>query len=69
MQLLFYILIYPILWLISILPFPLLYLFSDAICFIVYRIIKYRKKVVRENLSLALPHLSEKERRIIEKKF
>ena len=69
MQLLFYILIYPILWLVSILPFPLLYLFSDVVCFIVYNLIGYRKKVVRENLSLALPHLSEKERRTVEKKF
>ena len=69
MQLLFYILIYPILWLISILPFPLLYLFSDVVCFIVYNLIGYRKKVVRENLSLALPHLSDKERRTVEKKF
>ena len=69
MQLLFYILIYPILWLVSILPFPLLYLFSNVVCFIVYNLIGYRKKVVRENLSLALPHLSEKERRTVEKKF
>ena len=69
MQLLFYILIYPILWLISILPFPLLYLFSDGVYFLVYYIIGYRKKVVRENLSLALPHLSDKERKDIEKKF
>ena len=69
MQLLFYIIIYPILWLISILPFPLLYLFSDFVCFIVYNLIGYRKEVVRENLALALPHLSEKERRIVENKF
>jgi KDO2-lipid IV(A) lauroyltransferase len=69
MQLLLYILFYPIIWLISILPFPVFYLFSDGVCFLTYRVIGYRKKTVRENLALALPHLSEKERRTVEKKF
>jgi KDO2-lipid IV(A) lauroyltransferase len=69
MQLLIYILIYPIIWILSILPFPVLYLLSDVVCFLVYRVFKYRKRVVRGNIALALPHLSEKERRNIEKKF
>ncbi|WP_130735875.1 lysophospholipid acyltransferase family protein [Flavobacterium sp. J27] len=69
MQLLLYILLYPILYLISILPFKLFYLFSDIICFLVYRVVGYRKKVVRENIALALPLLSKKERLDIEKKF
>ena len=68
MQFLVYLLVYPILWLISILPFRLLYLFSDFVYVLVYYIIGYRKKTVRENLALALPHLSEKERLVIEKK-
>lgn len=68
MQFLVYILIYPILWLVSILPFRLLYMLSDGIYFFIYYIIGYRKKTVRENLAIALPHLSEKERLIIEKK-
>lgn len=69
MQLLVYILAYPLLWLISILPFRLFYLFSDFVYFLVYRVIGYRKKVVRENLALTLPHLSDAERKDIEKKF
>lgn len=69
MQLLLYILLYPILWLISILPFRVLYLISDVICFVVYRVIKYRKKTVRENIRLALPNLSEEEQLRIERKF
>ena len=69
MQLVIYLIIYPFLWVISILPFPIFYLFSDAVCFLVYRIIGYRKKVVRHNIKLALPHLSKKERLAIEKKF
>jgi KDO2-lipid IV(A) lauroyltransferase len=35
----------------------------------VYYIIGYRKKVVRTNLALALPHLNDAERKKIEKKF
>jgi Kdo2-lipid IVA lauroyltransferase/acyltransferase len=69
MQLLLYIFLYPILWLISILPFRLLYILSDCIFFLVYRIIKYRKRVVRANIAMALPHLSAKERQEIERKF
>jgi KDO2-lipid IV(A) lauroyltransferase len=69
MQLLLFIIIYPFLWFISILPFRLLYLLSDITYIFVYNIIGYRKKTVRENLAIALPHLSKKERLIIEKKF
>ncbi|MBJ2124840.1 lysophospholipid acyltransferase family protein [Flavobacterium sp. IB48] len=69
MQFLVYILAYPLLWLISILPFPIFYLFSDFVYLLVYRVIGYRKKVVRENLALTLPHLSDAERKDIEKKF
>jgi KDO2-lipid IV(A) lauroyltransferase len=68
MQLLVYILIYPLLWLISILPFRLLYLLSDGVYVLIYYILEYRKKTVRENLALALPHLSKEERLEIEKK-
>jgi len=68
MQFLVYLLVYPILWLISILPFPLLYAFSDGVYILIYHIIGYRKKTVRENLALTLPHLSKKERLDIEKK-
>lgn len=68
MQLLIFVLAYPLLWCLSILPFRLLYFVSDCIYVLVYYIIGYRKKVVRKNLALALPHLSEKERLIVEKK-
>ena len=50
------------------LPFRLLYIFSDFVYLIVYYVIGYRKKTVRENLALALPHLSATERLDIEKK-
>ncbi|WPR70480.1 lysophospholipid acyltransferase family protein [Flavobacterium sp. NG2] len=68
MQFLVFIIAYPFLWLISILPFRIFYWLSDFIFLIVYYIIGYRKKVVRANLALALPHLSLEERLKIEKK-
>ena len=69
MKYLAYLIVYPFLWCISILPFPLLYLLSDFVYIILYQIIGYRKKTVRANLTLALPHLSTEERLIVEKKF
>lgn len=68
MQFVFFILLYPLLWLISILPFRLLYLFSDFCYVLVYYVLGYRKKTVRANLAMALPHLSDAERLVIERK-
>jgi len=69
MQFLAYVIIYPFLWLISILPFRLLYAFSDGLFILVYHIIGYRKKVVKANLKLVFPEKSEKEIQTIVKKF
>ena len=69
MQFIVFILFYPILWIISMLPFRLLYLFSDFVYVLIYYVIGYRRKVVRNNIALTLPHLTEKERFVIEKKF
>lgn len=69
MQRLIYILVYPLLWAISILPFRLLYFLSDCNYFLLYYIIGYRKKTVRSNLALVFPDTPLKERREIEKKF
>jgi KDO2-lipid IV(A) lauroyltransferase len=54
---------------ISILPFRLLYLFSDGLYIILYYIIGYRKKVVTNNLTLVFPEKTEKEINSIRKKF
>ncbi|WP_338644814.1 lipid A biosynthesis acyltransferase [Flavobacterium sp. KS-LB2] len=68
MQLLVFIIAYPFLWVISILPFRVFYGLSDVVYLLVYHVIGYRKKVVRANLALALPQISVEERLIIEKK-
>lgn len=69
MQFLIFIIAYPLLWFISILPFRIFYWVSDIMFFIVYYIAGYRKKTVRNNLEIALPHLNDKERLVLEKKF
>nr|WP_322624794.1 lysophospholipid acyltransferase family protein [uncultured Flavobacterium sp.] len=69
MQRLSYIVAYPLIWGISILPFPILYFFSDFAYVLIYHVIGYRKKVVRENMKLALPNLTHKEQRKIEREF
>lgn len=69
MQFLVYILVYPLLWLISILPFRLLYAFSDGLYILVYRVFGYRKKTVKDNLRLVFPEKSMEEINQITKKF
>ncbi|MEM7382034.1 MAG: lipid A biosynthesis acyltransferase, partial [Bacteroidota bacterium] len=55
MQLLVYSFTYPFLWLISRLPFRVFYALSDVVFFVIYRIFRYRKKVVISNLNLVFP--------------
>jgi len=69
MQFLAYILIYPLLWIISILPFRILYVVSDILYLLVYYIIGYRKRTVKYNLTLVFPDKSEKEITTLSKKF
>ncbi len=60
---------YPFLWILSVLPFRALYVLSDVIYFIVYRVIGYRKKTVRYNLKTAFPDKTQKELKDIERTF
>lgn len=69
MQRLLYILVYPLWWVISILPMSVLYVLSDIFYFLSYYVIGYRRKVVKENLALALPNKTDKERKQIAKEF
>lgn len=69
MQLIAYIIVYPIAWLISILPFRLLYLFSDVLYLVIYKLIGYRKSTVINNLKLVFPEKTDKEIRSICRKF
>lgn len=64
-----YNIIYAILYLHALLPFKVLYILSDILYFWAYKVIRYRVKVVRENLKVSFPEKSEKERKKIERQF
>jgi KDO2-lipid IV(A) lauroyltransferase len=57
------------LYLLSLLPFWMLYLISDFIFVLVYYVFGYRRKVVEENLRNSFPEKTVEERRVIERKF
>ncbi len=61
--------LYAFLWLIAWLPLRVQFIFADALYFLVYYIIGYRKKVVRNNLKMSFPEKSISERRTIERQF
>ncbi|MBC7425061.1 MAG: lysophospholipid acyltransferase family protein, partial [Bacteroidia bacterium] len=50
---------YPLLYSIAILPFSWLYLLSDILRFFIYKVFKYRLKIVRQNLANAFPGYSQ----------
>lgn len=64
-----YYILYAFFYLVSLVPMRVLYLFSDAMFFIVYRCIGYRRKVVLKNLENAFPEKTETEREAIAKRF
>ena len=55
--------------LISYIPFRVLYVLSDGLYYILYYIIRYRRKIVRKNLTESFPTLKGKEILQVEKKF
>lgn len=61
MQRLQFLIVYPIIWFFSKLPFFLLHRISDFAYFMLYYVFSYRKEVVLDNLKLAFPSKSEKE--------
>lgn len=67
MQRLVYWLVYPLLWIISKLPFPVFYKVSDVVFFFVFYVFRYRRKTVRENLRLVFPDKPEAEHARIER--
>lgn len=69
MQKLLYILVYPFLWLLSILPMRILYIKSTILFFLFYHVVGYRKKVVKENLALVFPEKTQAERNHITREF
>ncbi len=69
MKQLAYYLIYGIVYILSLLPFRVLYLISDGLYLIVYHLIRYRRKIVRKNLTASFPEKSQEELRRTERQF
>lgn len=67
-QILYYI-VYAVLYLHALLPLKVLYIFADILYIPLYYIIRYRVKVVRNNLKNSFPDKNTKELRQIEKEF
>ncbi|MCM1369250.1 MAG: lysophospholipid acyltransferase family protein [Candidatus Amulumruptor caecigallinarius] len=64
-----YVLTYSALKLLSLLPFRVIYLLSDLLAGFMHSIIRYRRKVVRENLESSFPEKNDTELRRIERDF
>ena len=50
-----YYLLYGLVYALSLLPFWLLYLISDALFLLVYHVVRYRRKIVWKNLTTSFP--------------
>jgi len=69
MSKIFYAIFYASIWLFTLIPLNILYFISDIFSILLQYVIRYRKKVVYENLSRSLPGKSEKEIKKIARKF
>jgi len=69
MKFIAYIFTYSFVWLLHLLPERILYLLSDLLYLLMYRVVGYRKKVVYENLEKAFPEYEKDEIRRIAKNF
>jgi len=66
---LFKFLVFPWLYLLSLLPFWFLYRISDLVFFLLYHVFRYRRKIVFQNLQNSFPERGESFHRKIEKKY
>lgn len=60
---------YGLLWGVSFLPLNVMYVITDILFVVLFFIIRYRRKVVAENLRNAFPEKTEAERARIERRF
>ena len=61
--------IYSLFYALSLLPLGVLYALSDMFYFLVYRVLRYRRGVVRHNLTSSFPEKSAPEIKKIERQF
>lgn len=61
--------LYGIVYCLSLLPFRVLYFISDGFFLLIYYIIRYRRNIVRKNLTSSFPDKNQKDLRGIEHQF
>lgn len=66
---LFYLLVSGISYVFSLLPLRVLYVVSDFIYFIIYRVFKYRQQVIWKNISTSFPNRSDGEKKMMMRNF
>jgi Kdo2-lipid IVA lauroyltransferase/acyltransferase len=64
-----YYFVYGLLWLVSLIPFRVMYWLADFIYLLVYYVFRYRKPIVMSNLQIAFPEKTETERIKIARAF
>ena len=64
-----YYILYGFLWVGGLLPLRILYFFSDIYFYLIYYLLKYRRRVVRANLQHAFPEKDLSEIIKIEKRY
>jgi Kdo2-lipid IVA lauroyltransferase/acyltransferase len=64
-----YYLVYGFFYLLSLLPYFVIYAISDGLTFLVYNVFGYRKQIVLQNLTIAFPEKTLAERKKIAKQF
>jgi KDO2-lipid IV(A) lauroyltransferase len=58
-----------LIWLVTLLPLPVLFVISDLIFFLLYFVVRYRRKVVFSNLERSFPEKPAREIKEIARKF
>ena len=61
--------LYALVWCLSLLPLRVLYVLSDAFFPVVYHLTRYRRKVVRSNLTSSFPEMSVDDIKRTERRF
>ena len=64
-----YHIVLPLLTFVALLPLRALYVLADAAYFLIYKVVRYRRGVVRENLAKCFPELTPAQRLDIERRF
>lgn len=64
-----YYIVYPFAYLIGLMPYKVQFFISDVIRWVLYKVVRYRVAVVRNNLQMSFPEKSVEQRKQIERNF